>query len=829
MLVSSLARKKVACLFPAVAIPGTLIAQSGYLAAAGPVAIAGYRPGDQVRPQLSLSPSGGYLVWQDNATDPAGLGVSALALDAGFNGVGAAFRVNQRGAGDQERPRVSLINNGGSAFLWQTRIHPGFYNVYARFLSSSNTWLTGDMQVNAGARNFLRPPEPALATLTTGNVAIVWASFNQLGATSMQDIFAQIFTSSGRKIGSEFLVNEFTPFNQRSPAIAPLATGGFVVAWVSEQQRIAPDAASTNASITPTGQVANRASVDVYARIYDASAAPVGDEFLVNTGSDICANPSVVGLPDGGFLIAWGQKDLQVRTNSWDVFARSFSGSGAGGDVRRVNTWVFGDQMIPQLSAAGTNCLAVWTSLGQDGCAEGVYAQFLQLDGSPVGGEFRLNTTTVGSYKQPALASDSLGRFLAVWTTFTPSSHSFDLFARSYAQADFVPVVASVTYGPPPAETFIDGAPQPREGTPAYDAYVSAIATGPTLDFHAPDAAAANAALSQPFARAQGTYNGLFYDANGVSARSSGYVTVRTTARGAYTARLVLGGRAYSLLGMFNASTGLATNIIRQGSSVLTVQLQLDLVAGNQISGHITDGHWWADLMADRQDFGRANPAKAFAGTYTMLLPPAADGPAGTGFGTLNVDAAGNVQWSGSLADGTSVSQTSALSDQGIWPLFSTLYGGAGSLIGWIQFSGNGDFGGPLIWVKPASPSAKYYPQGFTNEIKVAGSLYRRPAPRARVLSLNSGGRLVFSGAGLSGPFTNAFALDLNNRLISSPGSRLSLSLSLSSGLFRGSTFNPETGKLFPFQGALSERDSMGAGFFLGASTGGQVYLLPAP
>jgi hypothetical protein len=33
------------------------------------------------------------------------------------------------------------------------------------------------------------------------------------------------------------LVNQFTNYNQRTPAVAALAGGGFVVAWVSEQER----------------------------------------------------------------------------------------------------------------------------------------------------------------------------------------------------------------------------------------------------------------------------------------------------------------------------------------------------------------------------------------------------------------------------------------------------------------------------------------------------------------------------------------------------------------------------------------------------------------
>ena len=43
----------------------------------------------------------------------------------------------------------------------------------------------------------------------------------------MRDIYGQMFSPDGQKIGSEFLINQFTTYNQRTPAIASLGSGGF--------------------------------------------------------------------------------------------------------------------------------------------------------------------------------------------------------------------------------------------------------------------------------------------------------------------------------------------------------------------------------------------------------------------------------------------------------------------------------------------------------------------------------------------------------------------------------------------------------------------------
>jgi len=251
--------------------------------------------------------------------------------------------------------------------------------------------------------------------------------------------------------------------------------------------------------------------------------------------------------------------------------------------------------------------------------------------------------------------------------------------------------------------------------------------------------------------------------------------------------------------------------------------------------------------MADRVVFSATgNPASAYAGTYTMVIPapassdnsgafvtsgvmavPAAgNGPSGAGFGTVKVDPAGNVQWSGVLPDGTKVSQSTTISEQGIWPLYASLYGGSGSLVSWAQFSGNGTLSGELIWSRQSGANSKYYPQGFTNILEIAGARYTSFAKAAPGLALQPGAHsLIFSQGGLAGVLTNTATLDGNYRLISPSDQKLSLTFTLSSGLFKGSALNPQTGKLFPFQGILLENGKYGAGFFLGSALSGQVFL----
>jgi hypothetical protein len=394
----------------AAASPGLMLGQPTFIPQANEYPVVALR-GDQVHPQLGLTPTNGIVVWEDNITDGQGEGISAQWLSSSFSPVLSPFRVNVTATGDQERPRVATLRNGGTAFVWQGGKHSS-QHIYARFLSSSNLWLsTNDIQVNALTNVF--QINPALAVLTNGNVVVAYGSFNQAISNSMQDVYAQILSPTGQKVGGEFLVNQFKTYNQRTPSIAGLSDGRFVVTWVSEQQ---------------TGDNA----VDIFARIYSATGAAAGNEFLVDSTTNVCANPTVAAGRSGNFVITWGQKDLAVRTNGWDVFARAYTSAGNGGPVQPINTFIFGDQYAPKISSLANGFMIVWTSVGQDGSWEGLYARYLDSSGNVSGGEFVVNTTKAGRQLHPAVASDGVGRFLVSWSSFGGAAFGMDLYGQRF-------------------------------------------------------------------------------------------------------------------------------------------------------------------------------------------------------------------------------------------------------------------------------------------------------------------------------------------------------------------------------------------------------------
>jgi hypothetical protein len=428
-------------------IPAVLPAQTNYYAKNGTeYAIVGSMPGDQVMPDAAVTPAGGFFVWQDNITDGSGFGISARRVDSTLSGSLSAFRVNQQGTNDQENPRVAMLKNGGAAFVWQGG-KMGYQHIFARFLTPTNTFLTTtDLVVSTFTNNF--DVNPAVTTLNNSNVVVVWGSFDHVNSNSLQDVFCKILSPTGQTVSNQFLVNVFTNFNQRTPAVTALKNGGFVVTWVSEQERNLAAVSSTSNSAAVADSMAP--SVDIYARLYASNGVPASGEILVNTDSNPCANPAVAAAADGSFMVAWDAHDFVNYTNSLDIYARPFSSTGVGGTTLRVNSHLKGDQYAPRLSAIGAEYMIVWTSLGQDGSREGVFGQFVHNNGSPVGGECQVNTTTISRQIQPVVTSDGAGQFLVAWTSYTGAPNNFDLFAQRYLNvaALLSPMAAPFVYAP---------------------------------------------------------------------------------------------------------------------------------------------------------------------------------------------------------------------------------------------------------------------------------------------------------------------------------------------------------------------------------------------
>lgn len=398
--------------------------QTSFLRQGGEYGIVGVgTPGDQAHPAISVGRDGGYLVWQDNATASGRTLIKAQRLDAAFSSLYGSFQISGLDFGGDEVPQVALLGNGGAVVVWQ-RVE-GAAGIFARFLKADGTFVGDEVRINPPVGSDHRTPK--VAPLSNGGVVLIWSSFGADG--SMAGVFGCIYSNLGVAVGEVFQVNQVVAFNQKDPSVAPLTDGGFVVTWVSEQQRFA-------------------GSVDVYGRLYSEFADPRGAEFRINTGNAMAMTPDVSGKTGGGFICSWMEMDEAVPSNNWDVVYAVHDGSGARvGAPARANSTGFGDQYSPKLSPTGEEHLLVWTSMGQDGYLEGVYGRFINPQGAVQGDEFRVNTATVERQQFPAVGADGAGRLVVVWSGWVKASAqvlaNIDLQAQRFDAIRPVPVPAA--------------------------------------------------------------------------------------------------------------------------------------------------------------------------------------------------------------------------------------------------------------------------------------------------------------------------------------------------------------------------------------------------
>jgi hypothetical protein len=191
-------------------------------------------------------------------------------------------------------------------------------------------------------------------------------------------------------IGPEFRVDNSTTGIQTRPAIAMSALGTFVVAWANSAEL----------------------GYDIHARRFDSSGQPLTNEFRVNTATGRSERyPSVAMAPGGAFVVVWTSAGEDGSDTG--IFGRRYDASGSPqGAVFRANTYTQGDQSQPHVAMDPTGAFVVaWRSYYQLSPTSGpdIFAQRYDSEGFPLGGEFRVNTTTQGVQKAPAVAAGADG------------------------------------------------------------------------------------------------------------------------------------------------------------------------------------------------------------------------------------------------------------------------------------------------------------------------------------------------------------------------------------------------------------------------------------
>jgi hypothetical protein len=333
------------------------------------------------------------------------------------------------------------------------------------------------------------------------------------------------------------------------------------------------------------------------------------------------------------------------------------------------------------------------------------------------------------------------------------------------------------------------------------------------------------------FLAAQGSYAGLFAPAEAAREQTnSGAFNLKVTTSGSFSGQLLLGGQTVALSGKFGVTGAAQIVSARRGQPALTTTLELDL-ANQAVEGTVSDGSFVSAL----QGYETGSGAGQFAGQYTFIIPGSANatvGPFGISYGTLKVSSAGALTMAGSLADGTAVSESSAVSKQGYWPLYVNLYNGNGSLWGWCSFANHGVASAPaLSWINAGNASkTAVYRSGFTNDQALLSGSYYVSSAEPSLASTNLQVTLDSSNppVPLLKPVTlgagGAITVSTNGDIING----LTLKITPATGMISGSFKNPANSmQTISINGVLLQDSTNAAGYFLGTNQSGSFLLGP--
>jgi hypothetical protein len=253
---------------------------------------------------------------------------------------------------------------------------------------------------------------PDVSIGTSGNFVVVWEGS---ASPSGFSIFVRPFSVFGAPQLAEFPADSSAPGDKLDATVSKDGTGDFVVAWTSYDQ--------------------DGSESGIFARLFDSSGAPKGSEFQVNTYTPSYQYlPRVATDPAGNFVIVWSS--YEQDGDGGGVYARRYNAAGvAQGAEFRVNTQTLQDQYGPSVAMdASGDFVVAWSSFGQDGSGDSVFAKRFNSAGVAQGGEFQVNTFTAGDQTEPRIGMDSSGRFVIVWAS-AGDGNQLGIFGRRYDAA----------------------------------------------------------------------------------------------------------------------------------------------------------------------------------------------------------------------------------------------------------------------------------------------------------------------------------------------------------------------------------------------------------
>jgi len=364
-----------------------------------------FSAGNQIESDVAMDADGDFLItWVDEQRDHN----YARLFNSSGNPVSQEFLIGSPNA-SQTQSKVAKSDNGSFVITWQDQSNSSNNSyIYHRRYNSSGVPVSAAIQSDTQEGLF-----PDISINATGDYITVWQGLTNDGSK----IYVKKYSASGSVLldKKEISVGGYiSTFSE--PSISLNASGQFALAW--------------------NGSDGDQSGVHV--ELYDTDGTCIQSEFVVHTTtSGIQKNADIILHNDGSYIVVWQSFGQEGAGLDYGVYARMFDATGSPlGNEFLVNTYTEDAQENPSISAFDDKSFFIaWDSYGQDGFAEGIFGQLFNPSGNKLGKEFQINALDDPQQEKPSTATNGNSIFMATWEDGANDGSLKGIFGQRYEKA----------------------------------------------------------------------------------------------------------------------------------------------------------------------------------------------------------------------------------------------------------------------------------------------------------------------------------------------------------------------------------------------------------